>query len=200
MSRGNRSCPWHLRRYITCPGEIQAGCDGKPEGYQKRVYVWEQRGEPEAVGVCLYADHPAYLLGKPVFFKGCFIVYQDEENTSLYRVFSFKNRYPKMTEILVTGDIEVISVDADNNGIFIRSAESLFFITSNYEKDLILSSQSRELHKVISQLKGYDHVVDFSVLTVASKDRYSLEAATSNGKTKNLDVYLSYGIYTFNLW
>ena len=73
-------------------------------------------------------------------------------------------------------------------------------ITSNYEKDLILSSQSRELHKVISQLKGYDHVVDFSVLTVASKDRYSLEAATSNGKTKNLDVYLSYGIYTFNLW
>lgn len=141
-----------------------------------------------------------YLLGKPVFFKGCFIVYQDEENTSLYRVFSFKNRYPKMTEILVTGDIEVISVDADNNGIFIRSAESLFFITSNYEKDLILSSQSRELHKVISQLKGYDHVVDFSVLTVASKDRYSLEAATSNGKTKNLDVYLSYGIYTFNLW
>ena len=90
-----------------------------------------------------------------------------------------------MTEILVTGDIEVISVDADNNGIFIRSAESLFFITSNYEKDLILSSQSRELHKVI---------------TVASKDRYSLEAATSNGKTKNLDVYLSYGIYTFNLW
>ena len=37
-----------------------------------------------------------------------------------------------MTEILVTGAIEVISVDADNNGIFIRSAESLFFITSNY--------------------------------------------------------------------
>lgn len=105
----------------------------------------------------VYKETYYYSFGNPFFSEGCFVVYQDNNDKNLYRVFSYKNGYPRLTEIRVTGKIKA-NVDLDNNAIFIRSEESLFYIPSDHRKELCLDSPSCELRKILRQLIGYDHV------------------------------------------
>lgn len=160
-------------------------------------YCWEENPDlddsiPDMTDIAVLGPHGGkvysatynYCFGKPVFSEGCFIMYQDNEDKSLYRVFSYKNGYPRLTEIHARGIIKT-SVDPDNNAIFIRSAESLFYIPSDHRKELCLDSPNCELRKILRQLKGYDHVYGSEY----SNCHYALYIANDEYKEKTFRVY-----------
>ena len=160
-------------------------------------YCWEENPDlddsiPDMTDIAVLGPHGGkvysatynYCFGKPVFSEGCFIMYQDNEDKNLYRVFSYKNGYPRLTEIHARGIIKT-SVDPDNNAIFIRSAESLFYIPSDHRKELCLDSPNCELRKILRQLKGYDHVYGSEY----SNCHYALYIANDEYKEKTFRVY-----------
>lgn len=172
----NERSHWHDERYWYCWDENPDLDDSVPD--MTDIMVLDSRGE-EVYGATYY-----YCFGKPCFSEGCFVVYQDNDDKNLYRVFSYKNGYPRLTEIHARGKIKT-SVDPDNNAIFIRSAESLFYIPSDHRKELCLDSPNRELRKILRQLKGYDHVYGSDY----GNCHYALYIANDEYKEKTFRVY-----------
>lgn len=154
------------------------------------IMVLNSRGDE------VYTATYYYCFGKPYFSEGCFVVYQDNDDKNLYRVFSYKNGYPRLTEIHVTGKIMTLAVDLDNNAIFIRSEESLFYIPADYRKELCLDSPTPELRKILKQLIGYDHVYGSKYSTECCERHYMLhitndkyEQKTFHVRSENPDIY-----------
>lgn len=173
----NERSHWCDERYWHCWEENPDLDDSIPD--MTDIMVLDSRGEE------VYSATYYYCFGKPYFSEGCFVVYQDNDDKDLYRVFSYKNGYPRLTEIRAKGRVKTFTVDPDNNAIFIHSAESLFYIPSGPEKELCLDSPSRELRKIFKQLKGYDHVYE----SECAGNHYALYITNGEYKKKTFRVY-----------
>lgn len=180
------------QKYLCVINERSHWCD------ERYWYCWEENPDlddsiPDMTDIAIldplgskvYSVTYNYCIGKPFFSEGCFVVYQDNDDKDLYRVFSYKNGYPRLTEIRAKGRVKTFNVDPDNNAIFIHSAESLFYIPSGPEKELCMDSPSRELRKILKQLKGYDHVYE----SECSGNHYVLYITNDEYKKKVFRVY-----------
>lgn len=173
----NERSHWHDERYWYCWEENPDLDDSIPD--MTDIVILDPRGNK------VYSMTYNYCFGKPFFSEGCFVMYQDNNDRNLYRVFSYKNGYPRLTEIHVTGKIKTFTVDPDNNAIFIYSEESLFYIPSGPGKELCLDSSSRELRKILRQLKGYSHVYGSEY----GNSHYVLHITNDEYKQKTFRVY-----------